>query len=155
MLPKFGFRTRTTAFWPMGQSSIMSVKFDCPVARQNFSLFATAHDCETDLWDSLHKIASDPNQWRCQRGEYMKFKRFDWLRTVCSLIWQCNNLLICFIQIFTHTAPGKGNLILCFTLTIWTEFPSTFTYSTPNISHCWPKCVFIPLIFPKCHVWII
>ena len=24
-------------------------KFDCPVARQNFSLLGTAHDCETGL----------------------------------------------------------------------------------------------------------
>ena len=41
-LPKFGFRTHTTALWPMEQSSILSAKFDCPVARQNFSLVATA-----------------------------------------------------------------------------------------------------------------
>ena len=25
-------------------------KFDCPVARQKFSLLATAHDCENDLF---------------------------------------------------------------------------------------------------------
>ena len=31
----------------MDQSSILSAKFDCPVARQNLrSLLATAHDCE-------------------------------------------------------------------------------------------------------------
>ena len=28
------------------------VKYDCSVARQNFSLLATAHDCETDLLTS-------------------------------------------------------------------------------------------------------
>ena len=50
-LPKFGFRT--TAFWPVEQSSILSARFDCPVARQNFSLVATAHDCETGLWSKL------------------------------------------------------------------------------------------------------
>ena len=33
----------------MGQSSILYTKFDCPVARQNLSLLATAHDCETGL----------------------------------------------------------------------------------------------------------
>ena len=33
----------------MEQSSILSAKFDCPVARQNCSLFATAHDCKTGL----------------------------------------------------------------------------------------------------------
>ena len=44
-LPKFGFRTRTTALWPMEQSSILSAKFDCPVARQNLPLLAIAHDC--------------------------------------------------------------------------------------------------------------
>ena len=48
-LAKFGFRTHTTALWAMEQSFILSAKFDCPVARQNLSLFATAHDCETDL----------------------------------------------------------------------------------------------------------
>ena len=31
----------------MEQSSILSAKFDCPVARQNISLLASAHDCET------------------------------------------------------------------------------------------------------------
>ena len=30
-LPKFGFRSHTTALWPMEQSSILSAKFDCPV----------------------------------------------------------------------------------------------------------------------------
>ena len=33
----------------MEQSSILSAKFDCPVAHQNCSLLATAHDRETDL----------------------------------------------------------------------------------------------------------
>ena len=33
----------------MEQSSILSAKFDCPVARYNISLLATAHDCETGL----------------------------------------------------------------------------------------------------------
>ena len=28
-------------------ASRLSAKFDCPVARQKFSLLATAHDCET------------------------------------------------------------------------------------------------------------
>ena len=46
---KFGFRTRATALWAMERSSILSAKFDPPVARQNYSLLATAHDCETDL----------------------------------------------------------------------------------------------------------
>ena len=32
-LPKSGFRTRLTALWPMEQSSILSAKFHCPVAR--------------------------------------------------------------------------------------------------------------------------
>ena len=48
-LPKFGFRAHTFALWPMEQPSILSAKFDCPVARQNFSLLATAHDCEIGL----------------------------------------------------------------------------------------------------------
>ena len=38
-LPKFGFHIHTTALWSMEQSSILFAKFDCPVARQNFSLF--------------------------------------------------------------------------------------------------------------------
>ena len=33
----------------MDQSSILSAMFDCPVARQNVSLLATEHDCETGL----------------------------------------------------------------------------------------------------------
>ena len=52
-LPKFGFRTRTTALWPVEQSSILSAKFDCLVP-QKFSLLATAHDCETGLFTLLH-----------------------------------------------------------------------------------------------------
>ena len=27
----------------------LHIKFDCPVAHQNFSLLATAHDCETGV----------------------------------------------------------------------------------------------------------
>ena len=42
-------RTHTAALWPMERSSILSAKFDCPVACQNFSRVATAHDCETGL----------------------------------------------------------------------------------------------------------
>ena len=58
-LPKFGFRTHTTALWPVEQSSILSAKFDCPVARQNFSLLATAHDWATGIViDSLFVLAS-------------------------------------------------------------------------------------------------
>ena len=34
----------------MEQSSILSAKFDCPVAHQYLSLLATAHDCETGLF---------------------------------------------------------------------------------------------------------
>ena len=46
----FGFRTHTTALWPMEQSSILSAKFDCSATRQNCSLFATAHDCDIGLF---------------------------------------------------------------------------------------------------------
>ena len=34
-------------------ASRLYAKFDCPVAHQNISLLATAHDCETGLWYSL------------------------------------------------------------------------------------------------------
>ena len=44
------FHTYTNALWAMEQSSILSAKFDCPVAHQNVSLLATVHDCETGLW---------------------------------------------------------------------------------------------------------
>ena len=44
------FHTHTTALWPVKQSSILSDKFDCPVARQKFSLLATAHECETGFY---------------------------------------------------------------------------------------------------------
>ena len=52
-LSKFNFCTHTTALWPMEQSSILSAKFDCPVARQDFSLLPTAHDCETGPFSCL------------------------------------------------------------------------------------------------------
>ena len=48
-LSKFGFHTHATALWPVEQSSILFTKSYCPVACCNFSLFTTAHDCETDL----------------------------------------------------------------------------------------------------------
>ena len=35
------------------QSSILSTKFDCPVARQNFPLLVTVHDCER-LANKMH-----------------------------------------------------------------------------------------------------
>ena len=48
-LPKFDFRTHTTTLWLMELSSILSAKFDCPVAHQNFSLLHTymytKHEC--------------------------------------------------------------------------------------------------------------
>ena len=31
-------------------------KFDCPVARQNLLLLATAHDCETGLFPFMDKV---------------------------------------------------------------------------------------------------
>ena len=34
---EFGFRTHITALWLMGQSSILSAKFDCPVPCQNLT----------------------------------------------------------------------------------------------------------------------
>ena len=43
-LPKFRFRTHITTLWAIIQSSILSAKFDCPVAHQNISTSASAHD---------------------------------------------------------------------------------------------------------------
>ena len=44
-----------------GQWSILSAKFDCPVARQIFSLLSPAHDCETGLfqisWNSFTHLS--------------------------------------------------------------------------------------------------
>ena len=37
----------------MEQSSILSAKFDCQVAHQEFLLSATVHDCETGLFDTM------------------------------------------------------------------------------------------------------
>ena len=37
-LPKFSFHSHTTSLWTMEQSSILSAKFDSPVAYQNFPL---------------------------------------------------------------------------------------------------------------------
>ena len=36
-----GFHTHTVALWSVGQPSILSAKFDCPEAHQDFSLLAT------------------------------------------------------------------------------------------------------------------
>ena len=55
----FGFRTHTTALWLMEQSSILPAKFDCPVARQNFLVYATAHDCETGFFPTLHLFGGE------------------------------------------------------------------------------------------------
>ena len=38
MQKKFGFHIHTTALWSVEQASILSAKFDCPVAHQDFSL---------------------------------------------------------------------------------------------------------------------
>ena len=46
---KVWFCAHTTALWPVEQSSILSAKFDFPVAPPELSLLATAHDCETGL----------------------------------------------------------------------------------------------------------
>ena len=54
-LTKFGFRTHTTALWPIEQSSILFAKFDCPVAHLNLPLLATAHACETLIAQYLRK----------------------------------------------------------------------------------------------------
>ena len=51
-LPSFGSLNHATALWPVEQSSILSAKFDWPVACQKLSLLATAHDCETDLFSA-------------------------------------------------------------------------------------------------------
>ena len=40
------------------EAAILTAKFDCPVARQNFSLLATAHDCETGLLSKSSKAVS-------------------------------------------------------------------------------------------------
>ena len=58
-LPKFGFCNHTTALRPMEQSSILSTKFDYPLARQNFSLSVTAHNnCKTGLCNKNSKSRS-------------------------------------------------------------------------------------------------
>ena len=46
--PPFFF-TPITALWPMKQSSILLAKFGRPVAHQNFSFLATAHEYQTGL----------------------------------------------------------------------------------------------------------
>ena len=52
-----GVCTHTTALWPVEQSSILSAKFDCPVALQNFSHISIAisvHDCEIMAYYKNH-----------------------------------------------------------------------------------------------------
>ena len=44
------------------------VKYDCAVARQNFSLFATAHDCETGLLTSCSTRYLDIQVCFCVSG---------------------------------------------------------------------------------------
>ena len=47
-LPNFCFRTHTTAPWQC--ISLLLILISCPVACQNFSFSATAHDYETGLF---------------------------------------------------------------------------------------------------------
>ena len=42
-----------SCLWKVSLIAIWLTEFDCPVAHQNVSLLATAHDCETGLWNSL------------------------------------------------------------------------------------------------------
>ena len=70
-LPKFGFCTQTTALWPIEQSSILSAKFDCPVAHQNLLLLVTAHGCETDLREN--RVSDGVLTWT----EIMKDKKWN------------------------------------------------------------------------------
>ena len=66
------FRTHTTA---LCQWSILSAKSDCPVARQNFSLLVTAHDCgaglhsqnKNGLLGERVKLYTSPEQWTLTR----------------------------------------------------------------------------------------
>ena len=54
-LTKFGFRTDTTALWPIEQSSILFAKFDCPEAHLNLPVLVTVHACETLIAQYLRK----------------------------------------------------------------------------------------------------
>ena len=57
--PKFGFRTHTTALWPMEQSSILSAKFDYPVARQKCSFLGSVQASRSERVneiDSMHSV---------------------------------------------------------------------------------------------------
>ena len=48
----------------MEQSFILFAKFDCPVARLDFTLLATAHDCETlTRWYSRQKSCEKRGSW--------------------------------------------------------------------------------------------
>ena len=55
----FSYSCNCTLATRVEQSSILSAKFDCPVACQNISFLATAHDCETGLYsvDVSHRLS--------------------------------------------------------------------------------------------------
>lgn len=45
----FSYSDNCTNYWPIRKSSILLAWFDCPMVRQNLSLLAAVHDCETGL----------------------------------------------------------------------------------------------------------
>ena len=49
---------------------MLSVKFDCPVARQNGSLFATVYDCETGF--PLGAGPLNTGSTMCRKGKLLK-----------------------------------------------------------------------------------
>ena len=65
----------TTTLSLVEQSSILPAKFDCPVARQNCSLFATAHDCEnthvTFNKFSIHEKIKNNNNKNSKRVQHV------------------------------------------------------------------------------------
>ena len=73
--------------------SHLSAKFDCPVARQNFSLLATAHDCETGLYMIKEKDVGSP--W---------FPRSD-LAHRDSFV--CRSVYWCYMRRLTRLIPSS------------------------------------------------
>ena len=108
--------------WLVEQSSIVSVKFDFPVARQNFSLLATAHDFETGLFDhpvsyqaSALPTPGHASPFRQRRGLFVAIFSIILTNFTISFSVLKNTLVftnICSVSCFCFMAHIQRNLLV-------------------------------------------
>ena len=150
-LAKFGFRTRTTAIWPMEQSSILSAKFAYPLARQN-TVYFMFNRC-TWLWNydsevckqiwtkrnlarraAWYVVRNECGEvfWFVEKKKWMEKKpcqssSFNWtnnnLFKSCHVVCSCNLLKIRFCTVRCRCI---------FVLVIWTLLCVVWTPKSPK-----------------------